>query len=62
MTTEEPKKNPGYLVETKTGVTGRTYHSEGLVNKKMVVHIESDGKDMKMLCDPKSVKIIGYVD
>lgn len=62
MTNEIPKKNPGYLVETKTGITGRTYHREGLVNKKTVVHIEIDGKETKMLCDPKTIKIIGYVD
>lgn len=52
----------GYLVETKTGKQGRTYHREGLVNKKMVVHVEEDGKITKFLCDPKTVKIIGYVD
>jgi len=54
------EKNPGYLVETKTGKRGRTYHQEGLVNKKMVVHIE--GMELALLCDPKSVKIIGYID
>lgn len=32
MNTDE--KNPGYLVETKTGKKGRTYHREGLVMKK----------------------------
>ena len=55
-------KDSGYLVKTKTGIEGRTFHREGLVNKKMVVHIEKDGKTVKMLCDPKSVEIIGYVD
>jgi len=55
-------KNSGYLVETKNGEQGRTYHREGLVNKKMVVHIEKEGKDLKMLCDPKTVKIIGFID
>jgi len=54
--------NSGYLVETQKGKEGRTYHREGLVNKKMVVHIEVDGKDVKMLCDPKTIKIIGFVD
>jgi len=62
MTTEASQRNPGYLVETKTGVKGRTYHREGIVNKKMVVHVMVDDKDVKMLCDPKTVKIIGYVD
>jgi hypothetical protein len=62
MTTEVQQKNPGYLVETKTGINGRTYHREGLVNKKMIVHVEMDGKEIKMLCDPKTVKIIGYIN
>jgi hypothetical protein len=61
MNTEE--KNPGYLVETKTGKKGRTYHREGLVNKKTVVHVEDeDGKITKFLCESKSLKIIGYFD
>lgn len=61
-------KDSGYLIETKGGIKGRTYHREGLVSceglvgKKMVVHIDVDGKDVKMLCDPKTVKIIGFVD
>lgn len=52
----------GYLIKTKTGKKGRTYHREGLVNKKMVVHINVDGKDVKMLCDPKTVELIGFID
>lgn len=55
-------KDSGYLVKTKTGKEGRTYHREGLVNKKMVVHVDVDGKDIKMLCDPKTVELIGFVD
>ena len=55
-------KDSGYLIKTKTGKEGRTYHREGLVNKKMVVHVDVDGKDMKMLCDPKTVELIGFVD
>jgi hypothetical protein len=55
-------KDSGYQVETKSGKQGRTYHREGLVNKKMIVHLDVDGKDVKMLCDPKSVKIIGFID
>jgi len=54
--------NSGYLVKTKNGKEGRTYHREGLVNKKMVVHINVDEKDVKMLCDPKTIKIIGFMD
>ena len=52
----------GYLVETKTGLKGRTYHREGLVNGKTVVHIEKDGKTMKMLCNPKTLKTTGFID
>jgi hypothetical protein len=55
-------KDSGYLVETKSGKHGRTYHREGLVNKKMVVYVDVDGKEMKMLCDPKTIKVIGFVD
>lgn len=55
-------KNPGYHVETKTGKVGRTYHKEGLVNNKMLVHIEENGKTLKMLCDPNSLKITGFID
>ena len=55
-------KDSGYLVKTKSGLEGRTYHKESLVNKKMVVHVMVNGKAVKMLCDPKSVDVIGYVD
>ncbi len=55
-------KDSGYIVETKSGKQGRTFHREALVNKKMIVHLDENGKEIKMLCDPKSVKIIGFVD
>lgn len=55
-------KDSGYLVETKTGLNGRTYHREGLVSGKTVIHIEKDGKTVKMLSDPKTIKIIGFID
>lgn len=55
-------KDSGYLVKTKTGKEGRTYHREGLVNKKMVVYVEINGKEVKMLCDPKTIEIIGFID
>lgn len=55
-------KNSGYLVETKTGLKGRTYHSENLVNKKIIVHIDKADKVVKMLCDPDSLKIVGFTD
>ena len=52
----------GYLVKTKTGKEGRTYHRDGLVNEKMIVHIEVDGKTVKMLCDPNTIEINGFID
>jgi hypothetical protein len=55
-------KKSGYIVKTKSGKEGRTYHAEGLVNKKTIVHVNVDGKEVKMLCDPKSIEIIGYID
>ena len=55
-------KNAGYVVKTKTGKIGRTYHRDGLINKKMVVYIEVDNKIVKMLCDPKSIKTTGFID
>jgi hypothetical protein len=55
-------KNSGYLVRTKSGLEGRTYHREALVNGKTVVHINKDEKTLKMLCDPKTIEIIGYID
>jgi len=54
--------NAGYLVKTKSDKEGRTYHREGLVNKKMVVYVDVDGKQVKMLCDPKTINIIGFID
>jgi len=56
-------KDSGYLVETKTGKQGRTYHREGLVNKKTVVHVEQEnGTVVKILCTPDTLKVIGYID
>ena len=56
------ENNSGYLVETKTGKRGRTYHCEGLINGKQIVHVEIDGKTLKMLCDPDTLKITGFID
>jgi hypothetical protein len=55
-------KDSGCLVETKTGLKGRTYHRDVLVNGKTVVYVEIDGKEVKLLCDPKTIKLIGYID
>ena len=50
----------GYLVKTRTGKTGRTYHSKGLVNGKMPVYI--DGEEKPLLCNPDSLVLIGFID
>lgn len=55
-------KKPGYLVKTKTGKHGRTYHCEKEVNGKIVVHIHNDDETVKILCDPHTIKIIGFID
>ncbi len=50
------KKDRGYLVETKSGKTGKIFPNEKFVNEKIVVHIEK--YENPILCDPKSLKII----
>lgn len=58
-------KDSGYLVETKTGKQGRTFHREKLLNGKLIVYVEIEEEKIEMkkfLCDPQTVKIIGYVD
>lgn len=55
-------KNSGYIVETKTGKVGRTYHNEPMVNGKQPVYIEVGEKTLKMLCNPTSLKLKGFVD
>lgn len=32
-------KRPGYLVETKSGKQGRTYHNKGTINGKIPVYL-----------------------
>jgi hypothetical protein len=50
----------GYLVETKSGKQGRTYHYKGLINGKVPVYI--DGEDKPILSDKDSLKLIGFID
>lgn len=52
-------KRAGMLVETKTGLTGRTYSSEELVGGKVRVYTTTGAK---MLCDPKTLKLKGFID
>ena len=48
---------PGNFVLTRTGFTGRTYDGEALINGKQPVYL-SDGK--RLLCDPATLKTIGF--
>ena len=52
-------KKAGYLVETKTGFTGRTFRSDELVNGKQLVYCD-DGQ--KLLCTPETLTLLGYID
>jgi hypothetical protein len=51
-------KNAGRLVETKSGLIGKTYKNEKLINGKVRVHTEKG----KLLCDPNTLKVKGFID
>lgn len=48
----------GYIVETKKGLIGRTFHSDSLVNGKQPVYVENG----KLLCDPQTLTVKGFID
>jgi len=52
------KKGSGYVVKTKTGKEGFIKHSDHLLNGKQKVYC-SDGN---ILVDPKSYKVIGFLE
>lgn len=54
----EISKGSGLMVETKTGLTGIAYHKDEPVNNKMVVHTEKG----KLLCDPATLTLKGFID
>ncbi len=54
----EGNKRVGYIVTTKNGIRGRTFHHEGQINGKQVVHTEKG----KLLCDPESLILNGFID
>ena len=58
------KLNSGFLVKTKTGKRGRTYHSKGMINGKVPVYLEVDNNfsDNAILCYPNTLKTIGFID
>lgn len=51
--------NSGYLVTTKKGFKGRTYHKDKLIDGKQPVYVENN---VKLLCDPETLTINGYID
>jgi hypothetical protein len=51
-------KNAGHIVETKSGLTGRTYNHECLINGKVRVYTDKG----KLLCTPNTLKIKGFID
>jgi len=51
-------KKSGQLVETKTGIVGRTYNHEELINGKMRVYTSKGN----MMCDPSTLKLKGFID
>ena len=54
------KKTAGYLVETKDGKQGRTYHSKGTINGKIPVYV--DGEKKPRLCNRDNLRIKGFLD
>ena len=59
---KKENKKSEYRVKIKTGKIGRTYHSEELIKGKQIVHIEEDGKNIKLLCNPNTLEVIGFID
>lgn len=53
-----PPTNPGFLVTTASGVVGRTFHTDELVNGKVVVHTANG----KLLCRRETLHLSGYID
>lgn len=58
-------KDSGRIVETKSGKRGRTYNKKPLILGKVPVYLEiapNVYSDKGVLCDPKTLKIIGFID
>lgn len=67
-------KRSGYIVETKNGKLGRTIHEKGLINGKVPVYLATKihedlnmkvpllFSDKAILCDPGTLKHIGFID
>ncbi len=57
--------NPGRYVKTKSGKTGRTKNSDSPKDGKILVYITDDNfreTGEKVLCDPKDLTGIGFID
>lgn len=55
---EGGNKNAGQIVETKTGLIGRTYNHKSYINGKVCVYTDKG----KLLCDPNTLKLKGFID
>jgi len=53
-----PNKNAGMIVETKSGLVGRTKNVDSYVNGKVKVYTDKGN----LLCDPTTLKQIGFID
>jgi len=51
-------QNAGRVVVTKSGLVGRTYNRDPLVNGKQPVYTDSG----KLLCNPATLILRGFVD
>jgi len=51
-------KRSGRIVETRSGLTGRTYNHEDLVNGKVKVYTDNG----KLLCSPETLSVKGFID
>lgn len=49
----------GKIVKTKKGRIGVVYDNAESINNKIVVHLDDN---LQILCDPKTLTLIGYVD
>lgn len=58
LNNDTPKKRAGQLVETKSGLIGRTYSHEALINGKVKVYTTKGN----LLCDPSTLKIKAFID
>lgn len=69
---QQAKKDPGFLVRTKDGKVGRTFKSKEPVNGKIPVFIATEFHEKLktpisfektgILCDPRNLKNIGFID